>query len=122
MAVLTFTVFLYFLKKTELEHAIAITFTSLVVIQWFNGFQSITIQPFFKDILKSLTLNPYIYVGVSIGVILQLLATYVFPELFHTKPLTLYDWSVVLIVSLIFFFVIEVKKWVELLYSYKKAN
>ena len=118
MAILTLSVFLYFLNTTELKHAIAMAFTSLIVIQWFNGFQSIIVQPFFKNIIKSLTVNPYMYLGVSIGVILQLLATYMFPDWLHTIPLTLSDWIVILGVSVLFFIIIEIKKWIEL-YSNK---
>ncbi len=115
MATINLVIFLYFLENTNLNHAIAITFTSLIVNQWFNGFQSIVVEPFFKNIWKSLTVNPYMYIGVGIGVILQLLATYTFPKLLHTFPLTLLDWGIVLGSSLIFFLLIEAKKWIELL-------
>ena len=113
MAILTLSVFLYFLNTTQLQHAIAMAFTSLIVIQWFNGFQSIISQPFFKNIFVSLTVNPYMYVGVGIGVVLQLLATYIFPDWLHTVPLTLSDWMVILGVALAFFIIIEIKKWIE---------
>ena len=113
MAILTLSVFLYFLNTTQLQHAIAMAFTSLIVIQWFNGFQSIITQPFFKNIFVSLTVNPYMYVGVGIGVVLQLLATYIFPDWLHTVPLTLSDWMVILGVALAFFIIIEIKKWIE---------
>ncbi len=113
MAILTLSVFLYFLNTTQLQHAIAMAFTSLIVIQWFNGFQSIITQPFFKNIFVSLTVNPYMYVGVGIGVVLQLLATYIFPDWLHTVPLTLSDWMVILGVALAFFIIIEIKKWTE---------
>ncbi len=113
MAILTLSVFLYFLNTTQLQHAIAMAFTSLIVIQWFNGFQSIISQPFFKNIFVSLTVNPYMYVGVGIGVVLQLLATYIFPDWLHTVPLTLSDWMVILGVALAFFIIIEIKKWTE---------
>ncbi|WP_029521249.1 cation-transporting P-type ATPase [Persephonella sp. IF05-L8] len=113
MAILTLSVFLYFLNTTQLQHAIAMAFTSLIVIQWFNGFQSIITQPFFKNIFVSLTVNPYMYVGVGIGVVLQLLATYIFPDWLHTVPLTLSDWMVILGVALAFFIIIEIKKWAE---------
>ncbi|WP_029522284.1 cation-transporting P-type ATPase [Persephonella sp. KM09-Lau-8] len=113
MAILTLSVFLYFLNTTQLQHAIAMAFTSLIVIQWFNGFQSIITQPFFKNIFVSLTVNPYMYVGVGIGVVLQLLATYIFPDWLHTVPLTFSDWMVILGVALAFFIIIEIKKWIE---------
>ncbi len=114
LSVINLAVFLYFLEKTELKHAIAITFTSLVVNKWFDGFQAIIEQPFFKDLKKSLTINPYMYLGVGIGVALQLSATYIFPEWLHTMPLTISDWIVVISTSLLFFLLIEVKKWVNL--------
>ncbi len=115
MTVINLLIFLYFLNITTLKHAVAMAFTSLIVNQWFNGFQSIIQEPFFKNLWKSLTVNPYMYVGVGIGVILQILATYVFPQWLHTVPLTLSDWGVVFLASLVFFLGIEVKKWVEML-------
>ncbi len=113
MTIITLSLFITMLEKTEVKHAVAITFTSLIVIQWLHGFQAIISQPFFKNIKKSLTINPYMYLGILVGVVLQLLVTYLFPNWLHTMPLTLSDWGIILGTSFIFFAIIEIKKWIE---------
>ncbi|MEM0083326.1 MAG: cation transporting ATPase C-terminal domain-containing protein, partial [Candidatus Nezhaarchaeales archaeon] len=72
-------------------------------------------EPFFKNIRRSLTINPYIFVGTGIGLALQSLALYVVPEWFHAIPITLECWGYALIIPLICFMVVEVRKWIELL-------
>ncbi len=113
MAVLSLVLFLVFLGKTDVKHAMSMAFVSLIVNQWFNGFQAIISQPFLLDIRKSLTINPYMFLGVGIGFLLQLLATYVFPEWLHMVPLSLNDWLIILGIGVGFFLIVEVKKWVE---------
>ncbi|MBK3331765.1 cation-transporting P-type ATPase [Persephonella atlantica] len=115
MGGINFLLFMYLLKITSYEKAVTITFTSLIANQWFNGFQSIRIEPFLKNLKKSFTVNPYMYLGVSIGVILQLLAIYVFPQWLHTVPMSLEDWKYVLLTSAVLFGIIEIKKWIEYL-------
>ncbi|ACO03786.1 MAG TPA: cation transporter [Persephonella sp.] len=105
--------FIYLLEVTTYERAVGITFTSLIANQWFNGFQAIREEPFFKNIIKSFTVNPYMYLGVGIGVALQLSATYLFPQWLHTVPLTLNDWLLILLTCTSLFLIIEIKKWVE---------
>jgi Ca2+-transporting ATPase len=119
MAVLSLFLFLIFLQKTDLKHAMSMAFASLVVNQWFNGFQSIITQPFLLDIRKSLTINPYMFAGVSIGFVLQLFATYLFPDWLHMVPLSLEDWLIVFGVGVGFFFIVEIKKWIEFLFLNK---
>ncbi|WP_457624888.1 cation-translocating P-type ATPase [Persephonella sp.] len=106
--------FTYLLKITSYEIAVTVVFTSLIANQWINGIQSIKEEPFFKDILKSFTVNPYMYIGTGIGFILQLGAIYLFSEWIHTVPLSLQDWVYVLISSVAVFTLIEIKKWIEL--------
>ncbi len=113
MTVLTLVLFIKMLEITNINHAVAVTFTSLIVIQWVHGFQAVIYLPFFKDIKKSLTVNPYMYIGISIGIFLQLLATYLFPNWLRTVPLTVSDWEIILGTSLLFFMIIEIKKWIE---------
>ncbi|NPA54222.1 MAG: cation-transporting P-type ATPase [Aquificae bacterium] len=119
MTVLILGVFIYFLNKTNLQHAVSMAFTSLIVSQWFNGFQAIITQPFFLNIKKSLSINPYMFIGAAFGFLLQLIITYVFPNWFHMVSLSLTDWFVVFSVGMGFFLIIEFKKWVEFL-QFKK--
>ncbi|WP_456400344.1 cation-translocating P-type ATPase [Persephonella sp.] len=113
MGGLNLLLFIYLLESTTYERAVGITFTSLIANQWINGFQAVREEPFLKNPLKSLTVNPYMYLGVGIGVILQLSATYIFPEWLHTVPLTLQDWLFVILTTVSLFIIIEIKKWFE---------
>jgi len=118
MGLLNFGLFMYLLGIMSYEKAVTITFSSLIANQWFNGFQAIKDEPFFKDISKSFTVNPYMYLGAGIGFILQLGAVYIFPQWIHTVPLDLKDWIYVLGTSITVFLMIEIKKWI--LYGIKK--
>ncbi len=113
MGMINFMLFMYLLGIVSYEKAVTITFSSLIANQWFNGFQAITEEPFFKNISKSFTVNPYMYLGAGIGFILQLGAVYVFPQWIHTVPLDLKDWLYVLGTSVSVFLLIEIKKWVQ---------
>lgn len=118
MALISLGVFILSLEKNT-PYAMTMAFTTLIVSQWFNGFQSIKLTPFFYKPISSFTVNPYMYLGVSIGALLQLLATYTFPEFLHITPLSLNDWIIVLVSGFIFFLILEVKKWVE--FTVKKS-
>lgn len=121
MTAITLGAFLYYLENSNLPHAMTISFSTLIVSQWFNGLLSIKSSPFFLNPIESIKVNPYMFLGVFIGMTLQLLATYVFPEFLHIVPLSLHDWIIILSLSLIFFIVIEGKKWVEYLYAKQKS-
>ncbi len=106
--------FIYLMERYSYEIAVTVIFTSVVFAQWTNGIQAQKeTQPFFKDIRKSLTINPYIFVGVGIGVVLQLSVLYLIPDLFNVVPLALEHWVYVLFVALFAFGIVEIRKWVE---------
>lgn len=106
--------FMYLMGRYSYEIAVTVTFTSVVFAQWTNGIQAQKEkQPFFKDIKKSLTINPYIFLGVGIGIILQLSVIYLMPSVFSVVPLKLEHWVYVLLVALFAFGIVEVRKWVE---------
>ncbi len=111
IGIINLAIFVYATEIFSLETAIAITFTSMVVSQWIVGWQAMRDEPFLKDIKKNFTINPYFFIGLSIGIVLQLLVTYVFPEFLHTRPLGLYEWYLVLIVIINTFIYLEATKW-----------
>ncbi len=113
MALISLIVFIYFLKNSSLEHAMTMGFSTLIVSQWFNGFQALTDKPFFYNIKESLTINPYMFLGVGIGLLLQFGTTYLFPEWLHIVPMSIEDWFFVFSAGFIFFLIIELKKWVS---------
>jgi Ca2+-transporting ATPase len=109
----------YFLFEFLMDHysypiAMTITFLSVVMAQWANGIQSQKEkEPFFKNIRLSFSINPYIFLAILIGFVLQLLAIYVFPHLFHAVPLSINLWKYPLIISAIAFVLVEMRKWIE---------
>jgi len=106
--------YMHLLNIYEYPIVNSIIFTSSVVAQWFNGIQAQKErEPFFKNIKKSLTINPYIFLGISAGIVLQLIALYLVPDWFKTVPLPFEGWLYVLLVGLICFFAVEIWKWVE---------
>ena len=121
MTLITLSVFLYVLKTSSLKHAITISFTTLIVSQWLNGIQSIKSTPFFYKPLTSFIVNPYMYIGILIGLSLQLFMTYLFPQFLHIVPLSFKEWAIVLFASLGFFFLLEFKKWIEFFLKRKKS-
>lgn len=111
----SFELFKYLLKSYPYDVAVTITFTSVVMVQWFNGIHSQKErEPFFKNIKKSFTINPYIYGSIGIGIALQVVAVYLFPVIFHTTHMKLIYWRYPIYFSFFAFFVIEVAKWAEL--------
>ncbi|HII98712.1 MAG TPA: cation-transporting P-type ATPase [Methanoregula sp.] len=106
--------FWHLLGRYPYELAISIMFTSFVCLQWFNGLQAqLEYEPYFRNIRRSLTINPSIFVGIGIGVVLQLTAIYVVPGLFGIVPLALEHWGYVALMSLVPFAIVEAIKWLE---------
>ncbi|HOX35866.1 MAG TPA: cation-transporting P-type ATPase [Methanoregulaceae archaeon] len=111
--------FWYLLGRYPYELVISIMFTSFVVFQWCNGLQAQQEhEPFLLDIRKSLTINPYIFYGIGLGIILQLMAIYVIPGIFGAVPLGPEHWGYVAFLALVAFAVVEAIKWLE----YKESH
>lgn len=114
MGGLGFVLFWHLLDKYSYEMAVSIMFTSVVCFQWSNGLQAqLEHEPFLLDIRKSVSINPYIFLGVGVGIVLQLIAIYVIPGVFGVVPLAPEHWGYVIALSLAAFFVIEAIKWLE---------
>jgi Ca2+-transporting ATPase len=111
MGITSYLLFYYLLGVTSYIVASSITFVGVVMPQWVNGIQAQKEkEPFFKNIRRSLTINPYIFLGAGIGLALQLFAIYVVPEWFNMVPLTADQWIYPLGLVVLAFFVIEVRK------------
>jgi len=122
MGALAAVMFWYLLGRYPYELTISIMFTSVVCFQWFNGLQAQQEhEPFLVNIKKSLTINPYIFYGISLGIVLQLIAIYVIPGVFGVVPLALEHWGYVIALSLTAFFVVEAIKWLEYRGSHPKV-
>ncbi|MGW8170030.1 MAG: cation-translocating P-type ATPase [Sulfurovaceae bacterium] len=100
------------------EVAISTLFTAFVIATWINGLQSVKEnEPFLKNIKKSLEINPYIFHGIGIGLLLQLFAIYALPDIFHTLPLNSESLMTIGLFSLWIFALIEIRKWGEYLWK-----
>jgi len=108
--------FLYnwMLEHYTKEYAVSTIFTAFIMATWMNGLQSLKEhEPFLKNIKKSLQINPYIFYGISLGIILQLCAIYLLSEVFHTLPLNSDSLTIIGIMALWVFTMIEIRKWGE---------
>ena len=110
--------YIWMLDHYGKESAISTLFTAFVISTWINGLQSLKEhEPFLKNIKKSLQINPYIFYGIGIGLVLQIFAIYVLSDIFHTLPLN--DESLLMIgfLTLWVFGMIEIRKWIEYLWK-----
>ncbi len=107
--------FLFLLKHTSYEIAVSTVFTSMVVNQWIIGVQTVRELPFLHKPWRNFTLNPYIFLGILLGLLLQSLVLYVFPEYMHAHPLSLEEWKLVALTSAGVFLFIELRKLLWLL-------
>lgn len=118
MGAIGFLLFLHLLGKYPYVIAVSVMFTSFVCLQWFNGLQAqLEYEPYFLDIRRSLTMNPYIYLGIGAGLLLQLAAIYLIPGIFGVVPLALEHWFYVVAFSLAGFLIVEAIKWWEHLHG-----
>lgn len=111
--------YIWMLKHYGEEIAISTLFTAFVVATWINGLQAIKEnEPFLKNIKKSIQINPYIFYGISVGIVLQLCAIYLLSDIFHTLPLNSDSLMIIGFMALWVFGMIEIRKWGE--YFWKK--
>lgn len=114
MGILALLLFIQLLGKYPYEVTVSIVFTSFVCFQWFNGMQAqLEHEPYLLDIRRSISINPYIFIGVFGGLMLQLMAIYLIPGVFGVVPLTLEHWGYVIALSFAAFFLVETIKWLE---------
>ncbi len=115
MGFLSLVLFIYLLRTYPYENALTITFTSVVFIQWANGIQAQKEkEPFFMNLKKSFMINPYIFLGVGVGLVLQFFAIYALPVGFHVVPMSLLQWKYPIIAFIVSLIVVEIRKWLEI--------
>ncbi|MFN4013277.1 MAG: cation-translocating P-type ATPase [Aquificaceae bacterium] len=111
MAIAHYILFLYLLKHHPYEISLTISFTSAVVSQWAVGVQEISEKPFLKNPIEHVRLNPYVFLGISIGAFLQALAVYILSDYFHTVSISSEMLPYIFLVPSLTFFGIELRKW-----------
>ncbi|NAZ06774.1 MAG: HAD-IC family P-type ATPase [Thermocrinis sp.] len=114
-----YLLFSYVLSKYPYELALSISFTSSVFSQWSVGIQEINSKPSLLNPIEYVRTNPYVYLGIIIGSVLQTLAVYVFEDFFRTVPLGMEHLRYALIMPAVVFLALELRKWAEWLYNRK---
>lgn len=106
------------------EAALTVSFCILVTSQWVNGILAQKEdEPFFLNIGRSLTINPWIWIGISIGIVLQAVALYAVPHWFHATSPTPEMLATIGGATAVIFLFIESYKWGEWsLKKYLKMN
>jgi Ca2+-transporting ATPase len=107
--------FIYMINNYHLDIATTAVFTSMVFSQWVNGIHAQKEkEPFFKNLKSSFTINPYIWVGITLGIILQGIAVYFMHTWLETVSLSLEHFYPILITTAAVFFGIEIVKWITI--------
>ncbi|MFZ5373999.1 MAG: cation-translocating P-type ATPase [Campylobacterota bacterium] len=114
-ALMSLVLFFYLLSSDHpYETALTATFCTVVVAQWINAvFAQKEGEPLLKNIRRTLTINPWLWFGISGGIALQAIALYAIPEWFHVIPPTAEILLYVLVASLGIFILEEGYKWGE---------
>ena len=96
------------------ESALTVSFCIIVTSQWVNGILAQKEnEPFFLNIRSSLAINPYIWIGVGVGILLQTLALYAVPHWFHAQTPTWEMAGYIAGATVAVFVLIEGYKWWE---------
>lgn len=113
-------VFIYLLSHGyEKAAAVTVSFCIIVTSQWVNGILAQKeSEPFLRNIRRSLSINPIIWMGIGIGVALQVVALYWVPQWFHAVPPNGEMLAYIAAATLVVFVLIEGYKWGE--WSLKK--
>ncbi len=114
-ALVTLAVFYYLIShKYGYDTALTASFCLIVTSQWANGILAQKEEePFLRNIRRSLTINPTIWIGISIGMSLQLFALYIVPEWFHAVSPNSEILGFIGMATLVVFILIEGYKWGE---------
>lgn len=121
MGICHYFLFKYLLTIYPYQIALTISFTSAVISQWAVGIQEIGEKPFFKNPLEYLQLNLYIYLGIFLGLMLQLTAIYLIPHYLHAISLSLEHLPYALMCPLLTFLGVELRKWMAYILYHEDA-
>lgn len=109
--------FYHTIETRGYEIAVSSVFTAMIIAIWVNGLQSIKEhEPFLRHIRSSLTINPYLWIGISVGVVLQLLILLFASELFHAQLPDGEALGYIFAMGLSVFILLEMRKWAEVCY------
>jgi Ca2+-transporting ATPase len=114
LALSIFLLYLHLIPLYPLQMISTLIFTSVVAAQLANGLQSQKeSEPFFKDLKRSISINPYFFISFIAGILLHCFALYVVPDWFHVVYLPFALWIYPLTIFCVSFFFVEIKKWIS---------
>jgi magnesium-transporting ATPase (P-type) len=97
----------------SLEHAQTMAFTTICAYQWFNGLNA---RSYKRSIFHlGLFSNPFVLGGLTVAIVLQVLVVHLpgLSGLFHTVPLTLPEWGIIVAVASSVLWVEEARKLIH---------
>ncbi|MBM3156204.1 MAG: HAD-IC family P-type ATPase [Chloroflexi bacterium] len=112
MAMGTFFIFRWELPRVGLDEARTIAFSMLVAFQWFNALNARSDQ---QSLFKlGIFGNRFLLGGILLAIALQAVVIYAppFQTLFHTVPLGLNDWGIVILMAVGVLVIEELRKLV----------
>lgn len=114
-AVIALLFFTYLLRHGyEYDQAVTVSFCIIVVAQWVNGILAQKEnEPFLYNLKRSLTINPTIWIGICVGIVLQGGILYMFPTWLHVVPPSISMLTYIAIATIVIFILIEGYKWLE---------
>ncbi|MBU0721524.1 cation-transporting P-type ATPase [bacterium] len=116
---------LYHESISAYGHAVAVStvFTAMIVAIWVNGLQSLKEhEPFLKNIGSSFTINPYLWIGISLGIVFQGAILVFAGEMFHASLPDMQAAGYIAGMALSVFLLVELRKWVEFLFFRKESH
>ncbi|MBI5345991.1 MAG: cation-transporting P-type ATPase [Chlamydiae bacterium] len=121
-AIAGYLFFKFFLSQYAYQVAMTITFTNVIFMQLANGIQAQKEhEPFFKNFKNSFLINPYVYIGVAAGIVLQVFAVHIAPRWFDLTEIDVSLWKYPVICFVIAFLIVEVRKWGSLIFLKEKT-
>lgn len=104
----------YLLTHADYEMAVSVVFTALIAAIWVNGIQALKEdEPFFKNLGQSLSINPYLWAGILVGILLQSAVLVWFGAYFHVVMPDAQGWVLIALMALAVFAGLELRKWAE---------
>lgn len=114
-SIFCFGLYLFLFPRYPFQTVSTLIFTSIVLTQWANALQAQKeTEPFFRNIKNSFSVNPIAFFALPLGVMLQCMVLYLFPESFKSVPLTLGQWAFPVMSFIMAFLVVEVRKWARI--------
>ncbi len=105
--------YLYMLPRFSPGETTTTVFTSMVIAQWINGIHAQkNTEPFFKNIHRSIFINPSIWIGVLAGIMLQSIVIFWMNEWFETVRISISHFRLIGLTSVCIFSLLEIKKWI----------